>query len=351
LKTLAILTSGGDAPGMNTAIAAATKVATALDWHVVGVENGYDGLIDGRFVDLRPADVDPHWTHGGTFLGSARCARFRTPEGRRLAAHNLVGTDGLIVIGGNGSLTGAHLLHKETGVPVVGVPASIDNDIGCTSTCIGVDTALNTIVQACDRISDTARSHRRAFIVEVMGRECGYLAMNAAIASGADAVIFREQGKDLETLVDELRGTLRRGFAATRGKRRVLIIKAEGVEVSPEQLGKRLQETLEEDAPGVALRVIVLGHVVRGGAPSFRDRLVGGRLAHSAVRAIVDGKVGTMVAWKPEFTEGEDTTDPYCRLIPFETVIEKTRTLLDGSHPTTRRRLRMLEAVQGILPI
>ena len=351
MKTLAILTSGGDAPGMNTAIAAATKVAVSEGWHVLGVENGYDGLIDGRYIDLRPSHVDDHWTHGGTFLGSARSERFLTPAGRQQAARNLVGVDGLIVIGGNGSLAGAHALHEETGAPVIGIPASIDNDIACTSTAIGVDTALNTIVEACDRISDTARSHRRVFIVEVMGRECGYLAMNAAIASAADAVIFREQGKHLEQLVDELRHIIRRSFAASRGKRRVLILKAEGVEVSTEQLGEHLSDTLAEDAPGVALRVIVLGHLVRGGPPSFRDRLLAGRLAHAGVRAAIDRQFGVMCGWKPEHGGGITTSDPYVTLFPFAKVLEQTRHLLDGDHPTTRRRVRMLERVQGILPI
>ena len=351
MKTLAILTSGGDAPGMNTAIAAATKVAVSEGWTVLGVENGYDGLIDGRFCDLRPNRVDDHWTHGGTFLGSARSDRFLTPEGRQQAARNLVGVNGLLVIGGNGSLAGAHALHEETGAPVIGLPASIDNDIACTSTAIGVDTALNTIVDACDRISDTARSHRRVFIVEVMGRECGYLAMNSAIASAADAVIFREQGKHLEQLVDELRHIIRRSFAASRGKRRVLIIKAEGVEVSTEQLGHCLTATLADDAPGVALRVIVLGHLVRGGNPSFRDRMLAGRLAHAGVRAAIAGQFGVMCGWKPEHGGGLSTTDPYVTLFPFADVLEQTRYLLDGDHPTTRRRLRMLERVQGILPI
>lgn len=351
MKTLAILTSGGDAPGMNTAVAAATKVAVSAGWHVLGVENGYDGLIDGRFTDLRPSIVDGHWTHGGTFLGSARSERFLTREGRLQAARNLVGVDGLIVIGGNGTMAGANALYEDTGAPVVGVPASIDNDVACTSTCIGVDTALNTICEACDRISDTARSHRRVFIVEVMGRECGYLAMNAAIASAADAVIFREQGKGLEQLVDELRHIIRRSFSASRGKRRVLIVKAEGVEVSTERLGEQLATTLEEDAPGVALRVIVLGHVVRGGPPSFRDRLLGGRLAHAAVRAVVDKRHGVMAGWKPEHGGGIETSDPYVKLFEFPTVLAQTRDLLDGDHPTTKRRLRMLEGVQGILPI
>lgn len=351
MKTLAVLTSGGDAPGMNTAVATATKVAAAASWRVVGVENGYDGLIDKCFIELTPAGVDGVWHRGGTFLGSARCARFRTEAGRAQAAQNLAGVDALVVIGGNGSLAGAQALREQTGAPVVGVPASIDNDIACSSTAIGVDTALNTIVEACDRISDTARSHRRVFIVEVMGRECGYLAMSAAIAAAADAVLFREQGKDEDQLVGELREMLRRSFSAARGKRRVLIIKAEGVEVPTERLAARLQGHLAEDAPGVALRYIVLGHVVRGGNPSFRDRLVAGRLTHAAVHAALAGQFGVMAGWQPEHPGGAASVDPMVRLFPLEQVLDETRVLLDGDHPTTRRRVRMLAAVQGVLPL
>jgi 6-phosphofructokinase 1 len=351
MRTLAVLTSGGDAPGMNTAIGSAVKVATAAGWRVLGVENGYDGLIDGRFLPLSPGDVDPHWHTGGTFLGSARSDRFLKPEGRARAARNLHGVDALVVIGGNGSITGAQALTAEQGVRTVCIPASIDNDIACTSHAIGVDTALNTILEACDRISDTARSHRRIFIVEVMGRECGYLAMNAAIAAAADAVIFREQGKGVEQLVDELRFMIRRSFSAARGKRRVLILKAEGVEVPTAALASHLQATLDEDAPGVAIRTIILGHVVRGGNPSSRDRILAGRLAWSAVNAAIAGKSGVMTGWKPEHGGGEPTQDPYVQLFPIPQVLEQTRDLLDGEHPTTRRRVRMLEAVQGVLPL
>jgi 6-phosphofructokinase 1 len=351
MKTLAVLTSGGDAPGMNTAIVSATKVATARGWRVVGVQNGYDGLIAGNFQQLGPAEVDDWWQRGGTCLGSARSPAFRTPEGRAEAARNLHGIDALIVIGGNGSLAGAHALSQEQDVPVVGIPASIDNDIACTSTAIGVDTALNTIVEACDRIADTARSHRRVFIVEVMGRECGYLAMAGSIATAADAVIFREQGKSEDQLVAELREVIRRSFSAARDKRRVLIIKAEGVDVPTERLATRLEATVAKDAPGVNIRWSVLGHMVRGGSPSFRDRSIAGRLAFAAVNAVADGHFGTMVGWTDEHGAGRKTADPKVSLHPLETVLAQTVTLLDGTHPTTQRRLRMLEAVQGVLPL
>ena len=202
-QSLAVLTSGGDAPGMNAAVVAVVKTALSLQWTVWGVEDGFDGLIEGRFVPLQISVVDDLGREGGTFLRSARSEAFRHPEGRNRAAAELKqrSCSALIVIGGNGSLTGAHILGQEHGIQVVGIPASIDNDLACTSLSIGVDTAVNSIVEACDKISDTARSHRRAFIVEVMGRESGYLAMASAIASSADAVLFREQGKDEAQLV------------------------------------------------------------------------------------------------------------------------------------------------------
>ena len=243
MARLALLTSGGDAPGMNTAIRAIVKLCAARGVDVLGVEQGFEGLMGGRMRPLTPRDVDTIGSLGGTVLGSARSKEFLLPEGRAKAAATLkaAGVEGLLVIGGNGSLTGAHVLSEEQGVRVMGLPASIDNDLGCTSLAIGVDTALNTIVSACDRISDTARAHRRAFIVEVMGRRCGYLAMAGSVAVGADACLFREQGKSEARLVAELSDVLRRGFDPERGKQMVLILKAEGVEVPTDALVSRLQ--------------------------------------------------------------------------------------------------------------
>lgn len=205
---IGVLTSGGDAPGMNAAIRAVTKVAASQDMVVWGIRDGFDGLIDGTFRPLTRRvgkggaisplpDVEHAGGLGGTMLGTARCTRFYTREGRAQAARTVeeYSLTGLVVVGGNGSLEGAHLLATGHGVPVVGIPASIDNDIGLTREALGVDTALNTIVDACDRISDTARSHHRAFIVEVMGRNSGYLAMAAAVATAADAVLLPEQGR------------------------------------------------------------------------------------------------------------------------------------------------------------
>ena len=351
MSTLAILTSGGDAPGMNAAIAAAVKVSASRGARLLGVRDGYDGLIDGRLERLAPSDVEG-WAHrGGTELGSARSERFRTAAGREEAAERLraQGVQALLVIGGNGSLSGADRLAEEQGVRVIGLPASIDHDLACTGAAIGVDTALNTIVEACDRLSDTARSHRRAFLVEVMGRQCGYLAMASAIAASADAVLFRESGKGADQLVSELGELLVSAFA--RDKKRVLVLKAEGVEVPTATLVERLEPVLREHAPGASLRSVVLGHVVRGGAPSFRDRLVASRLGNAAVWAALEGHDRQMVGYEAPNADGAPTPDPSVRLFPLAQVLAETDALLDGSHPVTRRRVALLSQVQGVLPL
>ena len=351
-KRIAVLTSGGDAPGMNAAVTAVVKTAAAMQWDVFGVNDGYDGLIDGHIYPLTPADVD-HWPReGGTELRSARSSRFMTPEGRATAAQTLKECDGLVVIGGNGSLAGARAISNEHNIAVVGIPASIDNDLACTSYSIGVDTALNTITEACDRISDTARSHRRAFIVEVMGRHCGYLAMAAGISCMADAVLFREQGKNQEQLISELRQVIRRAYLSSRNKRRVLIIKAEGVAVPTATLAAKLEETLQEDSGGATLRFTVLGHVVRGGRPSFRDRMVASRLGYAAVNALAQGHSGVMVGWRPDEPNAIPfPDDPRIQMYTLDDVLDRTEHLLDGSHPTTVARVQLLAKAQGILTL
>jgi 6-phosphofructokinase 1 len=360
--TVALLTSGGDGPGMNAALRAAAKTASARGASVLGVLDGYDGLIDGRFVALgrSASDGDPFDANGmdfvarqgGTVLGTARSERFRTPEGRARAAEQLRtrNVSGLLVVGGNGSLTGAHVLAGETGIQVMGVPGSIDNDIGCTSTCIGVDTALNTIVEACDRISDTARSHRRAFVVEVMGRQSGYLAMAGAVAVGADAVVFREQQRDEAALVQAVAEVIRRGFAE-RGKRRVLILKAEGVEIPTLRLVRLVEEVVKPGLPDLETRGVVLGHVVRGGNPSFLDRMVAARLAFAAISALLDGATDEMVAWQAPLPGGIATPDASVKRFPLAMVLEETARLLDGTSPVTQRRVGLMSKVEGVLQL
>jgi len=334
---------------MNAALRAILRVASQLGSEVVGVENGYEGLIDGRFRPLGPRALDTTGHTGGTILGSARSERFRHKQGRRAAAAHLAPYDGLVVIGGNGSLTGALALAVEQPVPVAGLPASIDNDIGCTALAIGVDTALNTIVDACDRISDTAQAHRRAFVVEVMGRDCGYLAMAGGVAAGADAVVFKEQGRSAEELVTRLSAAIQAGFAS--GKRRFLVLKAEGVEVPTHTLVQQLEAGLGPELAGVTVRGTVLGHLIRGGNPSFQDRMIAGRLGNTAVRALLGGQSGFMAAWQPPGGTGDVTSDPSVRLVPLPLVLRETARLLDGSSPVTRRRLRMMSEVEGILAL
>jgi 6-phosphofructokinase 1 len=361
MKKLAILTSGGDSPGMNAAIRAAAKLAAAKGVHMLGVLEGYEGLIDGQFRELTTTrsdgtvvvdlEVDVAGNQGGTLIGSARSARFREADGRKAAYAQLnkQGIEGLVVIGGNGSLTGAHTLASELGVKVIGIPGSIDNDIGCTSTALGVDTALNTIVEACDRISDTARAHRRAFVVEVMGRDCGYLAMASAVALAADAVLIRERGKTDEQLVADVADVIRTGYA--RGKRRILIIKAEGVTVPCTRLVRLTEESMRAELPGVEIRATVLGHVVRGGNPSYQDRAVAGRLGFTAVTALLEGATDEMVGWLSPVGGGTPTADSSVQRFGLERVLAETASLIDGSSPVTKRRLALMEKASGVLAL
>ena len=361
LGKIAVLTSGGDAPGMNSAVWAIIKLAAARGIQVLGVRRGFDGLIDGETEELtrelgttnRLAPVHGlDWlaATGGTFLGSSRCPRFLTPEGRRKACGTMTDAeiDGLIIIGGNGSLTGAHLLGKECTVPIVGIPASIDNDIGGTTDAIGVDTALNTIIEACDRVSDTARSHHRAFIIEVMGRRSGYLAMASAAAATADAVLVPEQPKSEDEILDQLEQLLRKSFSKERGKRRVLIIKAEGVAAPTMLLAERLQARVE-DLAGVDVRATVLGHLIRGGHPSYHDRMIAGRFALAAVGALLAGATDVMTGWQSSI--GTTTPDTNVSLVPLSDMLVETERMLDGSSEIGRMRLELIREVEQVLAL
>ena len=366
-QTFAILTSGGDAPGMNAAIRAATLVALGKGATVLGIERGYRGLLDGRLRPLKPADVHDILREGGTILGSARCADFHQLEARNQARSVLIDNqiDGLIVIGGNGSLTGARLLGDSsestlTCPRVAGIPAAIDNDIGLTGLAIGVDTAMNTIVEACDKISDTASAHDRTFIIEVMGRDCGYLAMTAAVASGADIVLFPEDGKCDDELVTSMVDTI---FAVRqrnyRGGR-VIAIKAEGVGITTEELKARVDAELiargvatNDEGTGVETRVTVLGHVVRGGRPSALDRLLGSRLANIAVRSLAAGQTQKMAAWMPPTVldptiATRSTDDPYCWVVNLDAVIRETIKLLEGQSPLVRWRASVFDELEDV---
>lgn len=350
---LAVLTSGGDSPGMNAALRMFTKAAVARNHAVLGVRRGYEGLLDGDVVPLDLPLVDGISRHGGTMLGSARSARFPTDQGQTQAAARLaeLGVEGLFVIGGNGSLTGAHRLARTTPCRVVGAPASIDNDIGHSRLSIGVDTAVNTIVEACDRISDTARAHRRAFVVEVMGRHCGYLAMRAGIAADADAILVAERGQTPEAMLGELRDLLRRSFDPARDKKRVLVVKAEGVDLPTARIVTELQATLDAEVPGVDVRETILGHVVRGGNPSALDRLIAQRLGGGAVFALEQGLTDVMLAWEAPESVGRATADPSVRAVPLEEVLEETARMLDGRSPAMQARLALLLRAQPLLAL
>jgi 6-phosphofructokinase 1 len=368
MKRIAVMTSGGDAPGMNAAIRAATLIGKAAGADIVGIERGYRGLLDDAVVPLGPSDVAGILREGGTILGSARCKEFHQREVRDRARGVLAKreVDGLIVIGGNGSLTGAlHLADPaEIGggrpLKIVGVPASIDNDLGLTGLSIGVDTAMNTIVEACDKIADTATAHDRTFIVEVMGRDCGYLAMTSAIAVGADLALFPEAGKPESEIVDQIVETvLAIRTRQTRRARRVIIIKAEGVQMQVDKLKTEVDARLRERSPdaepsAIETRVTVLGHVVRGGRPSAFDRLLGSRLANVAVRALLANVTHKMAAWMPpvELPEEVGTRspyDPYCWLVDLGAVLAETENLLKGRSPLARWRAGAFEEIEDAL--
>lgn len=348
---IALLTSGGDAPGMNAALRAAGKVAHALGSRVLGVLDGYAGLMDGRLepIDLRL--LDEAGRRGGTILGTARSKTFMTPEGRQRARDQLAKHDvkGLIVIGGNGSLTGARTL-LDADLAIAGLPASIDNDLACTSMAIGVDTAMNTIVDACDRVLDTAAAHRRTFLVEVMGRDCGYLAMTSAVAAGADAVLVPEIGQPMEAIVDQIVRAMERAYADGSGRRRALVVKAEGVQFDNAALMKAVQERIVRSHHDVDTRVTVLGHVVRGGAPTAFDRLLAARLANAAVRALLDGETDFMAGWCGPGVVGAPTKyDPYVVLSPLDVVLRETKRLMNGESEVAKWRKRIVQEIESIL--
>ncbi len=351
---IGVLTSGGDAPGMNAALRTVAVAGIARGHEVWGVRRGYEGLLAGDLVQLEISALEGISRLGGTMLGSARSKAFPTDEGQRQARARIAeyALDALVVIGGNGSLTGAHVLGADRPCQIVGLPASIDNDIGHCGLAIGVDTAVNTIVEACDRISDTARAHRRAFVVEVMGRQCGFLAMRSGIAAEADAILYGEAGDVGEdALVAMLTGVLDRAFSPGRNKKRVLIMKAEGLSVSTPTLVKRLQAHLDAHVPGVDVRETVLGHVVRGGHPSALDRVIAQRLAFAAVVAVERGAHDVMLGWDVPFEHGQATGDNHVRMIPIADVLEETARILDGTSPVVKARLRLLEVAKDVLAL
>lgn len=348
---VALLTSGGDAPGMNAALRAAARVGAQLGLDVVGVEEGYVGLIEGRLCALDMRALDEAARRGGTLLGSARSKVFPTPEGQRRAREAIAVNriDALLVIGGNGSLTGARTLRDVARVG--GVPASIDNDLACTSMAIGVDTAMNTIVEAIDRICDTASAHHRTFVIEVMGRECGYLAMTSAVAAGADCALLPESGRSEASIVDHVVRAMEAAYSEGGGaKRRVIVVKAEGVKLDTAALKAAIDARVSTTLKNVDTRVTVLGHVVRGGAPSAFDRLLGARLANVAMRSLADGDSDFMAGWcGPGITRAASPYDPYVVCSPLDEVLAETARLMDGASDIARWRRRIFDEVEPIL--
>lgn len=289
IKKLAVLTSGGDSPGMNSAIRSVVRTCAYHNVECVGVYRGYEGLIEGDFKQMDARSVRGILNKGGTILKSARSKEFRTKEGREQAFQHLVKNeiDGLVVIGGDGSFTGAMIFNEEYDFPVMGIPGTIDNDIVGTTHTLGFDTALNTVVDAIDKIRDTASSHNRLFFVEVMGRDVGHIALNVGIAGGAEEILIPEEDLGLDRLVDSL------NKSRTSGKTSSIVIVAEG-----DKIGKNifeLKDYVDENMEGYDVRVSVLGHMQRGGAPSCFDRVLASRMGVKAVESILEGKTNYMV--------------------------------------------------------
>ncbi|MEO1289712.1 MAG: 6-phosphofructokinase [Chloroflexota bacterium] len=311
MRRIAVMTSGGDAPGMNAAIRAVVRTAMAQGVEVFGIRQAYAGLLAGDFEPLSSREVSGILQRGGTILQTARNEEFKTKQGqrkalRRLNEHNI---EGIIVIGGDGSLRGAMALHR-LGVPVVGVPASIDNDIYGTDMSIGVDTALNTILDAIDKLRDTATSHNRCFLIEVMGRNCGYLALMGGILGGAEIVVTPERAIPMEEVARSLEDSY------IRGKTHAIAVVAEGAPYHVTDLVKYL----DQQEVGFEIRLTILGHVQRGGSPTAFDRLLATRLGVDAVNRLVQGETGVMIA---RTGRGQAT-------VPLEEVTTNARSITDG---------------------
>jgi len=312
IKTIGILTSGGDAPGMNAAIRALTRTAIFNGFRVKAIYRGYKGLITGEIVEFKTQNVSNIIQQGGTIIKTARCDEFRTYEGRKLAYETLIREeiDALVVVGGDGTLTGARIFASEFNYPIVGVPGTIDNDIFGTDSTIGYDTALNTILDAVDKIRDTASSHERLFFIEVMGRDAGFLALNGAIASGAEAAIIPE----IATEVDQLEELIKNGFRKTKNSSIVLVAESE---ITGGAL--HYADRVKKEYPEYDVRVVILGHVQRGGSPSAYDRILASRLGAAAIDALMDGQRNVMVG-----IENDKVVDvPFTKAIKNDKPIDK----------------------------
>lgn len=288
IRKIGVFTSGGDAPGMNAAVRSVVRAARYNDISIIGVRHGYHGMIEGDFVELDNASVSNIIQRGGTILKSARSEEFRTPEGRAKAAEKVKAAeiDALVAVGGDGTFQGSTKLNDEHGIPVAGIPGTIDNDLAGTDETIGYDTALNTAMEAIDKIRDTADAHDRLFLVEVMGREAGFIALETGIASGAELILLPEtltEIKDVKTALNDV-------FRAQR--RSSLVVVAEGDETGG---AVKLADDLKDDFSKYEMRVCILGHIQRGGSPTARDRVLASRLGAAAVQSLMDGHESVMV--------------------------------------------------------
>ncbi|SHM30216.1 6-phosphofructokinase [Chryseobacterium carnipullorum] len=291
VKKIAVLTSGGDSPGMNAALRAVVRTANYYNIECYGVREGYNGLINDDFLKMGPRSVKNIINQGGTILKSARSVEFRTPEGRQKAYDNCVkyGVDALVCIGGDGTFTGAKVFYEEFGIRVIGVPGTIDNDIFGTDNTIGYDTALNTAMEAIDKVRDTATSHNRVFFVEVMGRDAGFIALNSGLATGALDILIPEKKDSMEDLFANFRKAEKTGKASS------IVVVAEG-----EKLGSiyDLANQTKEEFPDYDIRVTILGHIQRGGSPSCADRVLASRLGYGAVVGLMEGKTNVMAGMR-----------------------------------------------------
>ena len=310
IQCIGVLTSGGDAPGMNAAIRAITRAAIYKGLKVKGIYRGYKGLVTGEIKEFKSEDVSNIIQLGGTILKTARCSEFKTEEGRKIAYDNIQkeGIDALIIIGGDGSLSGARILAQEYNIPCIGLPGTIDNDLFGTDTTIGYDTALNTILDAVDKIRDTASSHERLFFVEVMGRDAGFLALNGAIAAGAEAAIIPE----FSTKDDQLEALISSGFRKSKTSSIVIVAESELTGGA-----MHLSERVKNEFPQYDVRVTILGHLQRGGSPTANDRILASRLGVAAIDALMEGYHNVMIG-----IENDDVV-----YVPFRKAIKNDKAI------------------------
>lgn len=313
IRKIAVLTSGGDSPGMNAAIRSVVRTCAYLKVECMAIYRGYQGMIEGDFVPMNARSVNNIINKGGTILKSARCEPFRTKEGRAEAHRQLVaaGIQGFVVIGGDGSFRGATVFNEEYNFPVIGIPGTIDNDIFGTRNTLGFDTALNTVVDAIDKIRDTASSHNRLFFIEVMGRDVGHIALNAGVAAGAEEILIPEENLGLDRLLESLKRSKKSGKSSS------IVIVAEG-----DKTGKNvfeLKEYVEEHLPIYDVRVSVLGHMQRGGNPTAFDRVLASRMGVKAVESLLEGKTNLMVG----IIDNEIVLTPIAEAIKGHTKIDR----------------------------